>query len=220
MKKVKDYNESIHFYGRLWMVFILIVFIGVPLSMCVYYNAWPKPAAVLKGLLPIAMFYYPTAVVEVLTYAPLLGTGGMYLSFITGDISNLKLPCAIAAMNATKVKPNSEEGEIISTISIAASSIATIVIVAVCVFFLRPIIPIITDESSIFAPAFSQVLPALFGSILTAYLLKYPKTVVAPLAVILIILIFAGQMSVGILIPIGVVVAILAAHLMYKKNLI
>ena len=74
MKKVKDYNESIHFYGRLWMVFILIVFIGVPLSMCVYYNAWPKPAAVLKGLLPIAMFYYPTAVVEVLTYAPLLGT--------------------------------------------------------------------------------------------------------------------------------------------------
>jgi len=144
----------------------------------------------------------------------------MYLSFITGDISNLKLPCAIAAMNAAKVKPNSEEGEIISTISIAASSIATIVIVAVCVFFLRPIIPIITDESSIFAPAFSQVLPALFGSILTAYLLKYPKTVVAPLAVILIILIFAGQMSVGILIPIGVVVAILAAHLMYKKNLI
>lgn len=220
MKKVKDYNESIHFYGRLWMVFILIVFIGVPLSMCVYYNTWPKPAAVLKGLLPIAMFYYPTAVVEVLTYAPLLGTGGMYLSFITGDISNLKLPCAIAAMNAAKVKPNSEEGEIISTISIAASSIATIVIVAVCVFFLRPIIPIITDESSIFAPAFSQVLPALFGSILTAYLLKYPKTVVAPLAVILIILIFAGQMSVGILIPIGVVVAILAAHLMYKKNLI
>lgn len=220
MKKVRDYNDSVHFYGRLSMVFILIVFIGVPLSMCIFYNAWPKPSAVIKGLIPIAMLYCPTAVVEVLTYAPLLGTGGMYISFITGDISNLKLPCAIAAMNAAKVKPSSEEGEIISTISIAASSIATIVIVAICVFFLRPIIPIITDETSVFAPAFAHVLPALFGAIGAAYLLKYPKTVIAPLAVILLILAFSGQMQVGLLIPIGVIVAVVAAHFMYKAKLI
>ena len=45
----------------------------------------------------------------------------MYLSFVTGNISNLKLPCALAALEQAGLKANSEEGEVVSTIAIAVS---------------------------------------------------------------------------------------------------
>lgn len=36
--------------------------------------------------------YWAVGIVEIFTYVPMLGAGGSYLSFVTGNISNLKLP--------------------------------------------------------------------------------------------------------------------------------
>lgn len=124
---------------------------------------WPKATKVLEGLLPVAMLFYPSAIIEVLTYGPMLGSGGTYLSFVTGNISNLKLPCALNSMENAKVRATSEEGDVISTISIATSSIVTTLIIALGVVAFSPILPYITDPNSAFAPAFQQVVPALFG---------------------------------------------------------
>ena len=81
------------------------------------------PVHLLAGLLKLIPTYWTVAVVEVIVYTPMLGAGGTYLSFVTGNIANLKLPCAINAMEGADVKANSEEGEVVSTIAIATSSI-------------------------------------------------------------------------------------------------
>lgn len=219
MKNLEDnYNNRTHLLGRLWMLVTLLIFLAVPCLICAHLGVAPKLGMIGKGLASVALLFYPTAVIEVITYAPLLGTGGTYLSFVTGNISNLKLPVALASMDSAKVDPNSEEGEAISTISIAVSSIVTTVIIAVFVLLFRPMLSKITGEGSVFAPAFQQVTPALFGALCASYLAKHWKIAVLPIVLLTVVLLFKGTLAVGVLIPIGVVVSLLGAHIMFKKG--
>jgi len=203
------------------MLSILVLLLCVPLAFSLRYDTFPDIGSLNVGqLIPIFVMFYGTAIVETTAYAPLLGTSGMYLSFVTGNISNLKLPCALAAMSKAGYSNGTEENEIISTIAIATSSIVTTVILALFVLLLRPVLPSLTAEGSVFAPAFKQVLPCLFGALGASYFMKYWKLGIAPIAVLVITLLFSGTIPVGTLIPIGVVVALAATHILYKKNLI
>lgn len=200
------------------MLVTLLLFLAVPMMICYHLGVSPKLEMIGKGLATVALVFYPTAVLEIITYSPLLGTGGTYLGFVTGNITNLKLPVALSAMESAKVEPNSDEGETISTISIAVSSIVTTVIIAICVLAFFPVLHNITDPSSPFAPAFQQVTPALFGALCASYLAKHWKISILPIVMLCIILIFNGTLGTGVLIPIGVVVSLVGTHLMFKKG--
>lgn len=215
-----NYIDKTHRYGKIWTVVTLFLFLSIPALMCWHLGVFPKIGMIGKGLATVALVFYPTAVLEVITYSPLLGTGGTYLGFVTGNITNLKLPVALSSMESAEVKPNSEEGEVISTISIAVSSIVTTVIIAVCVLAFFPLLHNITDPSSPFAPAFQQVTPALFGALCASYLVKHWKISILPIAVLTIVLLFNGTLGTGVLIPIGVVVSLIGAHLMFKKGIV
>lgn len=212
------FNDKTHLYGRIWMVAAILVLVGVPVAICLHFNVWPSAEVIFTGLLPLMMVYWPTAVLEVIAYSPLLGTGGTYVGFVTGNVTNLKVPVALNSMEKAKVKPTSEEGEVISTIAIASSSIVTAVIIAVCVLAFRPVLEFISADGSPVAPAFTHINAALFGSLCATYLSKNWKIAIIPTVVLVIVLIFSGGMGVGTLIPIGIVVALLGAFLLYKKG--
>ncbi len=218
--KDKSYVDRTHTVGSIWSIAVLLVLLGVPLAFCVHHNVWPALSEIGKGLLPVAVLFYPTAIIEILAYSPLLGAGGTYLSFTTGNISNLKLPCALAAMDTAKVKSNSDEGEVITTIAVATSAIVTTVIIAAFVLLFRPFIPKLTDPSSVLAPAFKQVMPALFGALGASYFSKHWKVSIAPIVILTIIVIINGGIGTGVLIPIGVVVSLVGALVMYKLKLL
>lgn len=215
---MKSYFDKVHTWGRISCITTICVLFLVPVVFCIHYNAWPPLQGVLKGLAAVMPLYWATAVAEVISYAPLLGAGGSYLSFVTGNIANLKLPCAISAIENAKVRPNTEEGEIVTTISIAASSITTTVIIALGVLLFQPILPKLTAPGSVFAPAFQQIIPALFGAIGASYFIKHIKLSILPILAGTIVLVFAPALSIGILIVVTIVVSIGSAYLMYKKN--
>jgi len=217
---MEQFNNKTHIYGRFWIITALVGFIMIPLAISAHFDAFPSASAVFKGLAPIALLFYPTAVIEVVTYTPLLGSGATYLSFVTGNITNLKLPCALSAMDSANVRANSDEGEILSTIAVATSSIVTTIILAFGVLLFSPILPYLTDESSPFAAAFRQVVPALFGALSMSYIAKNYKISIAPIGAVLICLAINGKMSVGVLIIVAVAVALLATHIMFKKGII
>ena len=152
LTKTKPYSEKIHSWGRIWGIGAILIFIFYPLAVSVYYSAWPELGPFLKGLLGVAPVFWIVGAIEAFTYAPMLGAGGAYLGFVTGNLTNLKVPCAINAMALAKVKSGTEEGEVISTISIAVSSITTMVIIFLGVLLLAPLQPIL--ESELLAPAF------------------------------------------------------------------
>lgn len=215
---MNDYIKKTDFYGKIWIWTAVIVIVSVPLLICLYYDAWPAGNAVLKGLLGVAPIYWTVGVIEVITYTPMLGTGGTYLAFITGNITAIKAPSALNAMENAEVKPGTEEGEIISTIAIATSSIVTTVVIAAGVAALSALAPIL--DSPVLTPAFDNILPSLFGGLAVVYVSKNWKIAMIPLVfmVVLFLLVPSLAGSVGVLVPVGVLIALGAARFMYKKE--
>ena len=212
--------NSVHTWGRLWSIGALLVLLSVPTAICAHLNAWPEMSQVFKALVTVVPIYWGTAVVEVITYTPMLGAGGTYLSFVTGNITNLKMPCGLNAMENAKVKANSEEGEVISTISIGASAITTTVIIAVGVLLFAPFLSKITDPASPAAPAFTYILPALFGALAAGYFRKHWKISIFPILVGVIVLFFSPTLPVGKLILFTIVASIGGPMLMIKFMLV
>lgn len=213
----KDYFDRVHRWGVFWNIGALLALLCIPVAICLHFNVWPEGEALLKIMPKLMGLYWVTAVVEVITYVPLLGPGGAYLSFVTGNISNLKLPCGLKAMQQAKVRANTEEGEVITTIAIAVSSIVTTVIIAVGVLAFGPYLGLLTEGT--LAPAFDYVLPALFGALAAGYILKHWRIMVAPLIVGVLFLYFVDPtMGAGTLMFITIVVAVASALILNKMN--
>ena len=217
---MKTYIDRVHTYGRVSILTALCVFIMFPVAVCLHLGVWPEFHAIFRGLIKIVPIYWTTGVIEVFTYTPVLGAGGTYLSFVTGNIANLKLPCALNAMESADVKSGTEEGEVISTIAIATSSIVTTLILAIGVLLFSPVLPSLTKEGSLYAPAFAQVMPALFGALGAGYFYKHWKISIFPIAVMIILLIFSSSLASGVLIPVGIVAAIGGALIMFKMGIV
>ena len=223
MKNNKNYSymDSVHRDGRIWNIAVMIVLLLFPLAVGFIFSAAPDWLGLGLGLAYTAPMYWAVGIVEVITFIPMLGAGGSYLSFVTGNISNLKLPCAINALENAKLDVKSEEGEIISTVAIAVSSIVTTVIIALGVLLVAPLDPILSNP--VLAPAFDQMLPALFGALGVALISKNWKLAIAPVALMLVLFIFVPALdssSVGIMVPVGVVFTIAVSRFLYKKGLI
>ena len=209
-KNAKPYSEKIHIWGRISSITAIAALMLVPIAISAHYNAWPEAGKLFNAMKVVIPVYWISGIAEVFTYAPMLGAGGTYLSFVTGNITNLKLPCGLNAMENAGVRANSEEGEVISTIAIA-----TTIILAVGVLAFRPVLPALTTNPNI-APAFKQVLPALFGALAATYFSKHWKISIFPIMVGVITLIFASTMGVGTLIFVTIIASLLGAFAMYK----
>ena len=172
----QDYLRSTHRLGRLVSVVTLILLVGAPFVIGAYLGAMPDLGAAARGFLAVGLVWTVSSVAEFLIYTPMLGAGGSYLAFITGNLINMKIPCAMNAREIVDAKNGTAENEIISTLSIATSSLVTILVLAVGVLLLTPLQPVL--QSPVLRPAFDQVVPALFGALAYRY---YRKDVVLAL---------------------------------------
>ena len=221
MKKEMTYIDQVHSFGRKWNIFVMIMLIAYPVVTALIFRTGPDWHGFTMGLIATAPMYWAVAVVETITYVPMLGAGGSYLSFVTGNISNLKLPVALNALEQADVKASSEEGEVISTISIAVSSIVTTIIIIIGVLLIRPLTPVL--NAPVLAPAFAQMFPALFGALGVVFIAKNVKIAVAPLILMLILFIAVPALNagtVGIMVPVGVLFTLGVSRLMYKKGML
>ena len=220
MKKM-SYIDSVHRDGTIWNLSVMVLLIMFPVAVGIIFGAAPDWKALIMGLIATAPMYWAVGVIEVITFIPMLGAGGSYLSFVTGNISNLKLPCALNALENANVKAQSEEGEIVSTIAIAVSSIVTTVIIIIGVILIVPLTPILSN--AVLQPAFDQMLPALFGALGVVFVSKNWKISIAPVVLMLVLFVFVPAINtstVGIMVPVGVVFTLVVSRILYKKGLI
>ena len=221
MKKNMSYIDSVHRDGRIWNIGVMLLLMAFPVTVAIMFGAAPDWGALVKGLIATAPMYWVVGVIETVTYVPMLGAGGSYLSFVTGNISNLKLPCAINALEQNEVSANSEEGEIISTIAIATSSIVTTIIIIIGVVLIVPLTPVL--NAPVLQPAFEQILPALFGGLGVAFVSKNWKLAVAPVVLMLALFIFVPALNsgtVGIMVPVSALFTIATGRILYKKGIL
>ena len=221
MKKNMSYMDSVHRDGRIWNLSVMVLLLAFPVAVAILFGAAPDWGALGVGLLATAPMYWAVGLIETVTFVPMLGAGGSYLSFVTGNITNLKIPCALNALEQTEVSANSEEGEVISTIAIATSSIVTTLIIILGVVAIVPLTPIL--QAPVLQPAFAQILPALFGGLGVAFVSKNWKLALAPIALMLVVFIFVPALNegtVGIMVPVSALFTIAVGRILYKRGVL
>lgn len=200
MKKLpRDFGFKYHLIGRIWTAFAILLFISVPVAIGLYYNVTPdwRVFGTSAVLIPLIINFI-SGIAEPIIYAPMLGTNGEYLAFITGNLSNLKIPCVVKAQEICGTKPGTEENEVISTLAIATSSLVTVIAIAILVLCLAfTNLQNTIMQSKWILPAFSCVVYALFGSLGGKYVVKNPKLALIPAAIIVVLSIVLGVTGLG-----------------------
>ena len=214
----ESYLKSTHRLGRIVSVITLVLLVGAPFAIGALLGAQPDLGAVARAFLSVGLVWTVSSVVEFLVYTPMLGSGGSYLAFITGNLINMKIPCAMNAKELVAAKSGTAENEVISTLTIATSALVTIVVLALGVVLLIPLQPILQSET--LAPAFANVVPALFGAMAWKYYRKDPLLAMVPLAVMIVLFTLVPSLTSStsfMIIPSGAL-AIGLAWLKYRKE--
>ncbi|MBQ6465736.1 MAG: hypothetical protein IJJ43_05670 [Oscillospiraceae bacterium] len=215
---MSDYTRNIHRSGRRWFVFVYFFIYLFPVVTSAYFDAWPTWKQFFAAAIGVVPIYWAVGIVEAFSYMPMLGPGGSYLGFITGNMSNMKVPVALNAIDSAGVQQNTEEGDVISTIAIAVSSLVTLAIIIVFIVLMVPLTPVFASEA--LQPAFGNVVPALFGGLMVAFLSRTPKVAVPVILITaaLFIAVPALKSVYPIVLPIVAAAAIWYSRMLYKKG--
>lgn len=213
-----EYNKGLHRLGKILLITAAVLLASVPFVIGAVNGVMPSLKGFLAGFAKVGVIYIPVAIVEFLVYTPMLGVGGSYISFLTGNVTNMKIPCAMNARDMAGTTVGSPENEIISTISTATSGIVTTLVIVVGVLLITPLQPILQSETLL--PAFNNVVPALFGALGLKYFAKSPKIAAIPLTLMALLCIFVpaaiSQTSLLMLPAGGLALAI--GFLLFKKG--
>ena len=214
----QQFNRTMYVIGRVTLIVSLILLVSIPFLVGIVYDAMPDGPRFLSGFVKVAIIYYPVAIVEFLVYTPMLGVGGSCLAFLTGNVTNMKIPCAMNARDIAGTKEGTPEHEVVTTLSVATSALVTTAVVAVGVILITPLTPIL--ENPVLVPAFDNVVPALFGALGLKYFMKEPKIAAVPVLfmIVLCILVPAAISQTSILIIPAGAMAIGIAYVLWKKD--
>ena len=233
-KKVKEkvaldpFTEWAHKSGRIFMVLFIAYMLVIPFIVCTVYDCMPSFKMCLPGLIAITAIMGPASIAEVGSYTPILGSS-TYLTFASGNVMNLKVPCIINAQQIAKVEPNTVEGDAVALIATAVSSAVTIIILAIGVVLLSFIKPVL--ENPYVVTASDYLLPALFGCMALGLLSSgngktkvknhlLPALIPALLVTALTVLGIGSTGLAGILIIVMIPVTILCARILWKKGIV
>ncbi len=214
----EKYTKTTHKIGKIASILVLIMLVGAPFLIGKYLGAYPDLKAAGKGFFSVGLIWMISSIAEFLIYTPMLGSGGGYLAFITGNLINMKIPCAVNARDMVGAKSGTKENEIISTLSIATSSLVTIIVLAVGVALLTPLRPLLQEP--VLQPAFDNVVPALFGAMAYKYYKSNLKTALLPLTVMSLLFMIVPSLTGStsfMIIPSGAM-AIGIAYFFYKRD--
>lgn len=214
----QDFNNGLHRIGRMTLIFAVVMLVAVPFVIGGIHGVSPDLGGFLSGFAKVGLIYIPVAIVEFLVYTPMLGVGGSYLSFITGNVTNMKIPCVMNAKEIAGTESGTPEHEIISTISVATSAIVTTLVIVAGVILLVPLQPVLQAE--VLLPAFNNVVPALFGALGLKYFIKSPQIAVIPLVLMsaLCVLVPAAISQTSLLLIPSGGLALLIGFVLFKKD--
>lgn len=188
----KSFYTRVHLLGRLTVCVTLVFFLAVPAGLAAVNQTPVDLGTILRNSAPILITFTIAGVCENLSFAPIIGSGALYMACVTGNVSNMKIPAAISAMEIAGYTPGSDKGDVISIIAVASSTVVTTVIVLMGMLFLAPVFEPVYNNPFL-QPAFQNMIPALFGALLFPYFKKFPKESLVPVAASVAVIFLTGR---------------------------
>ena len=207
---MSEFERVMHRDGRLYGTAMLLIICAFPLIASIQFGLWPDLTAIWPGVLTMWILMASYVLSEMIAFPPILGPGSLYLTYITGNLQNQKIPCALSAMSIAGIEAGSEKANAVSVVAVAVSSITTTVIIALGILLMAPLTPVL--NSAVLAPAFANVVPAM-------WLRKEFKVSVASVIIcVLGLMVFHIDMQ-WVLLG-GIVLTVAIARAMYQTNII
>lgn len=175
--KMKDYYEK-EYMPQMNRIGKITGYLGALLSftpaavLAIVYGLLPNWAALLTSGIAAVSAFGILWFVEPISYFAVLGPVGTYMAFLSGNISNMRLPCASMAQVAANVEPGTEKGSIIATLGMA---ISVIINVSVLTFGVILGSNILSKLPASITMALNYLLPALFGALLMQFAMNQKK---------------------------------------------
>lgn len=173
MKQSSSYHSWVHRFGITSSLILFVAMTAFPIAVSAAYGLWPDFKLLWPGFIAVILFMAPYWPAETIGYMSVMGPGALYMSYITGNVTNLRMPATIGTINSLGIKPNTDECHTMAIIACGASIITTVVIVALGVVIAAPLAPVL--NSPVIQPAFDYVVPALFGGLVAQTILKGKK---------------------------------------------
>ncbi len=218
--ELSPYQKQLHTFGRTTNVIAVIALVAVPLVLTMVSGVPIDIGLTLRGLVGIGSLMMVMVIVEFMSYAPILGAGATYLTFITGNTGNLKLPAAKSSIRLAEVEDGSAEAEIISTMAVAVSSLVTIVILFIGLFGLSFLIPVLQNPT--LKPGFDNLMPALIGAMGIPVLIMSPKEASLPVIVAIILTLIIGyamfMQMVSMALPVFMLLSIGWSYVLHRRD--
>ena len=212
-----DFEKKMHHDGRLYGTAMLLAICAFPLFASIKYGIWPNFGVIWPGVLTMWILLASYVLSEMIAFPPVLGPGSLYLTYITGNLQNQKIPCALSAMSIAGIESGTEKANAVSVVAVAVSSITTTVIIALGILLMAPLTPVL--NSPVLAPAFANVVPAIFGALAGLWLLKEPKvSLVSVILCVLGVMVFKIDLQ-WVLLG-GILLTVVIARVMYQSGII
>ena len=164
-----EYMPKMHKIGKITGALGVLLTFSPALALGLVYGLWPNwgalGTAALTAITSFAILWF----VEPLSYYPVVGPVGTYMAFLSGNISNMRIPCASMAQVGAGVEPGTEKGSIIATIGMGVSIVINTVILSIGVIAGQAVLSML--PASVVA-ALNYLLPALFGALLVQFGMK------------------------------------------------
>ena len=157
MRTTSNYQSWVHRFGIVSSLILLIAMTAFPIVASAIYGLWPDLGQLWPGFIAVILFMAPFWPAETIGYMSVMGPGALYMSYITGNVTNLRMPATVGTINSLGIKPNTDE----------CHTLAIGVVVA------APLEPVLNLPA--IQPAFNYVVPALFGGLVAQTILKGKK---------------------------------------------
>ena len=213
-----EYNTWVHRFGIVSSLILLALMLGFPLAASQIHGIWPPLKLLWPGFVMVLLFVAPYWPAETIGYMPVMGPGGIYLSYITGNVTNLRMPATVGTINILGLEPNTDECHTMAIIACGASVLTTIGIILLGLGIAQPLAPIL--QHPVIQPAYDYVIPALFGGLVAQGVLKSKRDFglyFLPLAINLYFCFFTN-LSHAYYMLIGLVSAIFLAVILYRRD--
>ncbi len=214
----EEYQKRMHIFGKITNSIACAALLAVPLAAGWIFGISVDWGRTIRGFLGVFSLFGILTIIEFTTYEPIMGPGATYLTFLTGNTINMKLPSSVSSVKIAGVEPGSPEAELISTIAVAVSSLVTISILIIGLFGLSLLLPLL--QHPVLQPAFDNLIPAIMGALGIPLLLRDPKTAAVPAGLALVLTLILGRPAMSsaqaVLLPLFLIITLVWRYLRHK----
>lgn len=165
-ERINKFNKDVHFWGRLTIAIALVMSMSIPMYLTFVLGYVPSTENIIAGLVAIVGFVGIVWIVEPISYFPVLGPAGSYISFLSGNIGNMRLPVISAVQSALELEPGSKKAEVAGIFALVSSVIVNLAVLGVVMVAGQLIVS--TIPASLLS-SFNYALPGILGAMLVMY---------------------------------------------------